>query len=112
MPLIIASAILVYFTVNIPPKKSEKSRLSRVDFTGALSLVVTLVLLLLGLNSGGNLVPWTHPLVLVSLISSIASLAVFLWIELKWATEPVIPVRLLLDRTVAAACLTNVRVPS
>ncbi|CAG8962213.1 hypothetical protein HYFRA_00005266 [Hymenoscyphus fraxineus] len=107
VPLIIVSGILVFITVDIPPKKSEKSKLSRVDFLGATSLTITLVLLLLGLNSGGNLVPWTHPLVLVSLPLSLASLAAFIYIEGYIASEPVIPVKLLLNRTVAAACLCN-----
>lgn len=101
------STILVWFVVDIPAKKSEKSKLSRVDFLGAFTLLITLVLLLLGLNSGGNIVPWTHPLVLVSLPLSIVSLLGFIYIEARIASEPVIPVKLLLNRTVAAACLTN-----
>ncbi|KAF4630452.1 hypothetical protein G7Y89_g7685 [Cudoniella acicularis] len=107
VPLVVISGVLVYFTVNIPPKKSEKSKLSRVDFLGAFTLVVTLVLLLLGLNSGGNIVPWTHPLVLISLPLSLVSLLLFIYIEAKVASEPVIPVTLLLNRTVMAACLCN-----
>lgn len=107
VPFIVISGILVFFTVNIPPKISSKSRLSRIDFLGAFSLVVTLVLLLLGLNSGGNVVPWTHPLVLVSLPLSFISLLGFIYIEVRIASEPVIPVKLFLNRTVAAACLTN-----
>jgi len=65
VPLVIVSAILVHMIVKIPPKVSTKSKLSRIDFLGAFSLTVTLVLFLLGLNSGGNVVPWNHPLVLV-----------------------------------------------
>lgn len=107
VPFVVVSGILVFFTVDIPPKKSDKSKLSRVDFLGAATLVLTLVLLLLGLNSGGNLVPWSHPLVLVSLVLSALSLAGFIYIEARIASEPVIPVKLLLNRTVAAACLTN-----
>ncbi|KAG9235408.1 major facilitator superfamily domain-containing protein [Amylocarpus encephaloides] len=107
VPLVVVSGILVFITVNLPPKKSEKSKLSRVDFLGALAIVITLVLLLLGLNSGGNIVPWTHPLVLISLPLSAVSLAAFIYIEAKVASEPVIPVKLLLNRTVAAACLCN-----
>ena len=107
VPMVAISGILVFFTVRIPSKKSDKSRLSRVDFSGAFALVVTLVLLLLGLTSGGNIVPWSHPLVLVSLPLSVVALVVFVWIETRWAKEPVIPMNLLLNRTVAAACLTN-----
>ncbi|KAI9733503.1 MAG: hypothetical protein M1818_007251 [Claussenomyces sp. TS43310] len=107
VPLVVLSAILVYFVVDVPPKKSDKSKLSRVDFLGALTLVVFLILLLLGLNSGGNIVPWTHPLVLVTLPLSAVVFALFIYVEAYWAKEPVIPVRLFLNRTVVAACLCN-----
>ncbi|TGO14898.1 hypothetical protein BTUL_0047g00600 [Botrytis tulipae] len=107
VPFIIVSGILVACLVDIPPKKSEKSKISRVDFMGSFALVLTLVLLLLGLNSGGNIVPWNHPLVYVSLPLSLVSLLGFIYIELYIASEPVIPVRLLANRTVLAACLTN-----
>lgn len=107
VPPVLISGVLVYFVVRIPPKASSKSNLSRIDFLGTLSLVTTLVLLLLGLNSGGNIVPWNHPLVLISLPLSFISLLAFIYIEARIATEPVIPVKLLLNRTVAAACLTN-----
>jgi MFS family permease len=107
VPLIVISGIIVFFVVDVPAKKSDKSKLSRVDFLGSATLVVTLVLLLLGLNSGGNVVPWSHPLVLTTLPLATVSLGLFIYVEARIATEPVIPVRLLLNRTVAASCLTN-----
>jgi predicted MFS family arabinose efflux permease len=78
-----------------------------VDFLGAVTLCTALVLLLLGLNSGGNIVPWNHPLVYISLPLSGLALVAFVYVEDRVAKEPVIPVRLLLHRTVASACLTN-----
>ncbi|KAF4947521.1 hypothetical protein FGADI_10366 [Fusarium gaditjirri] len=108
VPLIAISTILVSITLNnTPTKHDDKSRLSRVDFSGAFTLSLTLVLLLLGLNSGGNLVAWSHPLVLVSLSLSVAAAGAFVLVESKWATEPIIPMHLLLDQTVLAACLMN-----
>jgi MFS family permease len=107
VPFVVVSGVLVFFLVRIPPKKSDKSKLSRVDFLGSFTLLLTLILLLLGLNSGGNVVPWTHPLVLVSLPLFLVSLILFCYVEACVASEPVIPVKLLLNRTVAAACLTN-----
>ncbi|KAI1645095.1 MFS general substrate transporter [Daldinia loculata] len=106
VPLVLVSACLVAYLVRIPPKVSEKSYLARIDFTGVLSLIVFLVLLLLGLNAGGNLVPWIHPLPLTTLpLSLVAFVAFILW-ESR-AKQPIIPVRLLLDRTVFTACMTN-----
>lgn len=107
VPFIIVAGIAGYITVDVPIKETDTSKIRRVDFLGAASLSVTLILLLLGLNSGGNIVPWTHPLVLTTLPLSGVSLLVFIWIEDRVASEPVIPVRLLLNQTVAAACLTN-----
>ena len=107
VPFTVISGFLVFFLVKIPVKKSETSRLARIDFLGAMTLVAMLVMLLLGLNSGGNVVPWSHPLVISSLSLSAVLLGAFIWIESSYAVEPVIPVKLLLNRTVAAACLTN-----
>ncbi|KLU90083.1 multidrug resistance protein fnx1 [Magnaporthiopsis poae ATCC 64411] len=82
VPVVLVSAVLAFWLIRVPPKLSNKSLISRIDFTGVLLTLSFLILLLLGLNAGGNLVPWSHPL-------------------------PVIPVRLLLDRTIIAACCTN-----
>lgn len=98
---------MVFFTVKIPVKHSSKSALKRIDFLGAAALITTLVLLLVGLNSGGNVVPWKHPLIYTTLSLSVVFLLLFIYIESNHATEPVIPVKLLLNRTVLAACLTN-----
>ncbi|CAI7581725.1 unnamed protein product [Penicillium bialowiezense] len=107
VPFLVISCVLVAVKVKIPVKDSDTARIKRVDFLGAITLVLTLVTLLLGLNTGGNQVPWSHPLVVASLVMSAVFLGLFIYVEAKVASEPVIPVRLLLDRTVAAACLTN-----
>ncbi|KAK5631198.1 hypothetical protein RRF57_006913 [Xylaria bambusicola] len=106
VPPVIVSAVLVGYLLRIPPKVSGKSYLARIDFTGALSLVAFLVLLLLGLSAGGDLVPWLHPLPLTTLPLSFAALIFFIIWEYR-ATQPIIPIRLLFDRTVFTACITN-----
>ncbi|KAI1215016.1 MFS general substrate transporter [Annulohypoxylon truncatum] len=106
VPPILVSTCLVAYLVRLPPKVSEKSYLARIDFTGAFSLIVFLVLLLLGLNAGGNLVPWISPLPLTTLPLSLVALIAFIIWESR-AKQPVIPVRLLLDRTVFNACMVN-----
>lgn len=107
VPFLVVSIFLVLFKVKIPVKESDKARIKRVDFLGAVTLVLTLVTLLVGLNTGGNQLPWTHPIVLTSLPLSVVFLGIFIYVEARVASEPVIPVKLLLDRTVGAACLTN-----
>lgn len=106
VPPSVISAVLVAVLVRVPPKQSDRSYLSRIDFGGVLLTVGFLVTLLLGLNAGGNLVPWRHPLPIGAISASVALLAAF-WVWESRARQPIIPVRLLLDRTVLAACLTN-----
>ena len=107
VPLTVVSGTLIFFTVNIPVKETEESKWKRIDFLGAFTMITALVLLLVGLNSGGNVVPWTHPLVLTTIPLSAVFLVLFLYVEDRYAAEPVIPVKLLLNRTVLAACLSN-----
>lgn len=123
LPFIVVAGIVGTLTVKIPVKKTTTSKIKRVDFLGAFTLVSALVLLLLGLNSGGNVVPWfvqqtlclvrppltfrrSHPLVYVSLPLSFVFLLIFIFVEDRVASEPIIPVRLILNQSVAAGCLT------
>lgn len=106
VPPVLLSACLVAYLVRIPPKVSNKSYLSRIDFVGVFLIIVFLILLLLGLNAGGNVVPWVHPLPLTTIpLSLVAAVAFVVW-EAR-AAQPIIPVRLLLRRTVFTACMTN-----
>ena len=108
VPFTVVSGAAVFFTVKIPVKEADgRSKIQRVDFAGAFTLVSSLVLLLVGLNAGGNTVPWDHPLVLISLPVAAALFALFVYIESYRALEPIIPVGLMRRPTVAAACLTN-----
>lgn len=106
VPPVLISAVAVAFLVKVPPKQSDKSYLARIDFGGVFLTSSFLVLLLLGLNSGGNLVPWLHPLPLTTIPLSLLTFAGFLYWESR-ARQPIIPVRLLMDRTVLSACLCN-----
>ncbi len=118
VPVALVSAVLVAVLVRVPPhqaaddvlpghRNTALAQLARIDFPGAGLLVAFLVTLLLGLSAGGNLVPWTHPLVLAALPVALAAFAAFVWWEAARAHHPIIPVRLVVRRTVLAACLAN-----
>ncbi|MCJ1463879.1 hypothetical protein MMC07_002488 [Pseudocyphellaria aurata] len=107
VPLTIVSGSLVFFTIKEPVRKTENGSFEMIDFLGAFMLILSLTLLLLGVNSGGNIVLWTHPLVLTTIPLSLVFLGVFIYVEKTHAVEPIIPVQLMLDRTVFSACLTN-----
>jgi MFS family permease len=105
-PPSLLAAAGVYFLVRIPPKQSQKSYLARIDFLGVFLMASFLVLFLVGLNTGGNIVPWTHAVPLTTIPLSVIAFLSFLWWESR-AKQPIIPVKLLLERTVLAACLSN-----
>lgn len=62
---------------------------------------------MLGLNFGGNELPWTHPLVITALAISAASLIIFIFIEKDYAKEPILPLYLLTSRTPLVANLVS-----
>ena len=113
VPLTLISLLIIWGELDTirskGPRKpsSSQSSLSRVDFLGSFTLVSSLVLLLLGLTTGGNIVPWTHPLATVSIPLSAVLFGCFIVVEQKIAREPILPLHLLSDRTVLCACLTN-----
>lgn len=102
IPLTLLAGLLVFMTVRIPvgQKDPTQNRFKRIDVLGVVSLLIALVLMLLGLNA------WTHPLIRWTLPLSVAAFVAFLYIEIH-AVEPIIPVKLLVQRTVWSACLTN-----
>ena len=113
-PLTIISMIMIWINYDCEDEThvravatKGKSAISRVDFLGSLSLTLSLVALLLGLTSGGNIVPWSHPVVLVSLLLGAVFAGVFIVVEEKVAEEPILPLRLLSNRTVLCSYLTS-----
>ncbi|KAL2056740.1 hypothetical protein ABVK25_003134 [Lepraria finkii] len=107
LPLTLASVVMIYIHVEKPEMLEGQSRLERVGFLRSSLLIATLVLFLMGLNSGGNIVPWIHPLALTALPFSAVLFCAFVTVEEKVAREPVVSVGLILDRTVAGGRLTN-----
>ncbi|KAJ5692765.1 hypothetical protein N7462_002188 [Penicillium macrosclerotiorum] len=73
--------------------------LARVDYAGALTLTLSVTLLLFSLSSP-KIVVWPIPV-------SLACFASFLFIESQRANEPVIPVRLLRSRSILTTCLAS-----
>ncbi|KAK3501409.1 major facilitator superfamily domain-containing protein [Neurospora crassa] len=67
----------------------------KVDFTGAFLLVTAISIQLVGLSLGGNMLPWSSPWVVASLVGSTAMLLLFLVVEARTTAIPVIPMRLL-----------------
>ncbi|KAL6239634.1 major facilitator superfamily domain-containing protein [Aspergillus navahoensis] len=104
-PLSMISCVLVgIFAERSDENRSQgvRERLASVDFVGAGTLVVSLVLLLVGLNEG---VRYGIAQQYMMLSTSILFFLLFLLTEWRWVTEPIIPLSLFRRRAVTLTCL-------
>ncbi|KAI1456283.1 major facilitator superfamily domain-containing protein [Annulohypoxylon moriforme] len=106
LPFIVLGLIMCIIVRDIPSEPAYKPEQRQLDYAGSACLVLSIVLLLIGFNSGGNEVPWNHPLVWVTILLSFVLFAIFILVELYYAEQPIIPLDLLLHRTVWSGCLT------
>jgi MFS family permease len=96
--------ILICAYINIPSnlgpqlaKHSDKAWwqiLKDFDLAGSLFLALAVGFLIVGLNLGGNIFPWTHPLIIVSLVTALITSLILLWVESR-ALRPVMPLGML-----------------
>jgi MFS family permease len=106
VPLTFLAIILVALKLpaseaSKPQVKGQPSKLGRVDFIGSLLLASTMLSLLGSLSVGGQLLPWSHPLVVGLLLLG----SLFVLYEVKVPLEPVFPPALLIRRDVASQYL-------
>lgn len=83
-----------------------KQKLKRVDFLGALILILAVFTLLLGLDQGSN-VSWRSAVTLTSLCGSLVLFTAFMFVETRFASEPVAPSHIIFDRTLLACLMCN-----
>ena len=105
--------VLVSVKLDIPLPEEVRSltlrtRLKRTDFLGSLTLVLTVGCLLLGLSLRSmEELPWSHPLTWGLISASGIWGLIFFIVETKVAVTPVMPIRLMKQRTPLAIALTN-----
>lgn len=88
--------------------RSMKAVWKRIDFSGALLLVLGLSAQLVGLSLGGNELPWDNGWVVSSLVVSVVILALFVLVEARTSAMPVIPLHMLRGRVAVSAQISNV----
>lgn len=93
VPFVVLSSYLVFRYVNIKPKKqvvSNVSTLERIDIFGSISIVCFLTLLLLVINMQDDTRTFSNSTTLqLMALASALFLAVFLYVEMKIAPEPI-----------------------
>ena len=88
------------FTVDYR-KESLRRKLKRVDFAGAILIIMAVASLLTGFDQGSN-TSWTSPITQGCLVASFVLFVTFFYIEIHVAVEPFAPASVLLDPTLAA----------
>lgn len=108
VPIALVAIISVSLALTIPLPSNDsslKTKIRRIDFLGAFTLVVTVLLLLLGLDNGGN-VSWSAPLTISTLVGS-AMFSILFAITEHTAREPLAPARIILSRALTPSYLVN-----
>lgn len=80
----------------------------RVDFRGAILLVVSVSMQLIGMSLGGNQLPWLSAGVIGSLLGSLVLFTGFLYVEARTSAIPIIPLKMLRGRLPIATQVANV----
>jgi hypothetical protein len=100
--------VVVYFVLDTPAPSDGKwiTKIRKVDFLGAFCLILAIVALLVGLDSGSNL-GWSHRITIVSLSVTPVLFALFIYVEVKIATFPFAPGHIILHQGLFACYLSN-----
>ncbi|KAF8629380.1 hypothetical protein AX17_005676 [Amanita inopinata Kibby_2008] len=108
VPLAVVAIAAVTLALHLPSVGNSdlSASFKRVDFGGAITLVLTIFFLLFGLDRGGN-TSWSDRITAASLIAFVAFGTLFGFIEMSFAKEPFAPKRIIVNRSLIAAYLVN-----
>ncbi|KAL2054778.1 hypothetical protein ABVK25_005082 [Lepraria finkii] len=101
--------VAVGLLLHLPKRQSEtpwRKQLPRIDFLGALLLVLAISGLLFGLDRGSN-VSWRSPLTIASLCATVPLSIAFLGVETRLAVEPFTPGHVIFDKALFACYTQN-----
>lgn len=108
VPLCILAFIAVYLCLHLPKIDHAhwREKIARIDFLGATFLVLAVIGLLAGLDSGSNR-GWSDNLTVISLSLTPVLFGLFLYVESRIATHPFAPGHIIFNRSLFACYLGN-----
>ncbi|KAF7590498.1 hypothetical protein BBP40_002795 [Aspergillus hancockii] len=98
----IAFALLVFFLHVHDPRTEIIKGLMAVDWLGSIAITGSVLMLLLGLQYGGEVYPWSSAIVVCLILFGVLVCVIFVGIEWKLARYPVLPLRLFTTRPIIA----------
>jgi MFS family permease len=105
IPMLVAILINGYFTTppTLGPNLAKRSgqgimdAMKGFDIAGSILLTGSVAFLILGLNLGGNVYPWSHWLVISSLVLAVLAGSLLVRVESR-AARPVMPLQMLFTK--------------
>ncbi|THW33024.1 MFS general substrate transporter [Aureobasidium pullulans] len=108
VPLCVLAFVVVGSVLKLPKREQTdwKQKLRRIDFLGAAILICAVFTLLLALDRGSN-VSWKADITIISISLSIPLFILFVFVEMKVASEPFAPGHIIFNRSLFACYLCN-----
>ncbi|KAJ4417352.1 hypothetical protein N0V82_006216 [Gnomoniopsis sp. IMI 355080] len=90
------SALIIPADLGLASRNRETvfQALRSFDFKGSILMIMAITSLILGLNLGGNVLAWSHPIVIASLVIFAVTFPAFIWVE-SFVTKPIMPLYLI-----------------
>lgn len=115
VPLAVIVGVSLWFNLNLPEGSpglgahgdNIKSKLKRVDFLGSFFLVTSLMGIMMAASLGGREFAYSSFTFIGLCIFSLLLLGAFGYTEAYISAEPILPMELLMERTVLSSSLTN-----
>jgi hypothetical protein len=85
--------LFLYLDVHNPRTKAVEGLLA-IDYLGSLCILGLTLMLLLGLDFGGVVFPWSSPKVICLIVFGALMSVFFIWTEKKIAKYPLFPLRI------------------
>ena len=104
LPLAVVAFVLLQKTLRLPVVKREV----HIDYTGATLIVAGVSLLLVWVSLAGNQFDWVSPVSALLVVAGLVVVAAAVYVEARVAVEPVVPLGLFRDRTIALATTASV----
>ncbi|KAG8925554.1 hypothetical protein FRC00_003867 [Tulasnella sp. 408] len=102
LPLAGFAAILAVFSLKLikgPTEDTLRNKLRRMDFGGNAIIIVSTFIIIVALTWAGVQHPWSSAAVLAPLFTGLVGIGVFFVYEAKVPVEPVVPLKLMGNRT-------------
>lgn len=91
-PLLVISIITSYiFIPKNKPKDGFRTNLKKIDYCGVLASSIAVIFILLPISGGGSYFEWKSPMIISMLVIGACSFVVFIFIEWKVASLPMLP---------------------